>query len=116
MSHIFDNIRQLEACAEQCRKDQRQYVVMREAETDASFIRAHTQVMDHNSEELDKMVKSLRLDNPAQMIRFIKAIKALGAVEALERIQDGEEFSNWVNLGLESWINRIGAEAQDEHI
>lgn len=113
MSPIFDNIRNIEAQAEMCNNNQRQYVTMRNKEVDQAFILAHTHVMDHNSQQFDKMIGSLSLDNPAQMLLFIKAVKALGAVEALERIREGEEFSNWVNLGLESWINRITAEVTD---
>lgn len=114
MSHVLENIRDIEALADICQKDQRQYVTMREAGADPKWVNAHVQVMDHNSHEYDKMMGSLSLDNPDQMLRFIKAVKALGAVEVLERIQEGEEFSSWVNLGLQSWVNRIKAESTDD--
>lgn len=114
MNHILENIRDIEALAGICQKDQRQYVTMREAGVPFEEISAHVKVMDHNSHEYDKMMGSLSLDNPDQMILFIRAVKALGAVEALERIREGEEFSNWVNLGLESWINRITSEVTDD--
>lgn len=114
MSHVLQNIRDIEALAEICQKDQRQYVAMREAGATQDLVSAHVEVMDDNSYEYEKMMGSLSLHNPDQMLRFIKAVKELGAVETLERIRDGGEFSNWVNLGLESWINRIKAESTDD--
>lgn len=114
MSHVLENIRDIESLAEICQKDQRQYVTMREAGVPSEEINDHVKVMDNNYHEYDKMMGSLSLDNPDQMLRFIKAVKALGAVETLERIREGGEFSNWVNLGLESWINRITAESTDD--
>lgn len=113
MNHVLENIRDIEALAEVCQKDQCKYVTMREAGADQKSIAAHIQVMDHNSHEYGKMMASLSPDNPDQMLLFINAVKALGAVEVLERIRDAEEFSSWVNLGLQSWINRITAEAAD---
>ncbi|AFH21024.1 hypothetical protein CL97_gp140 [Cronobacter phage CR9] len=111
---IFDNIRTLEASAEICVKDTRQYVAMREGEAERWELDAFIPRMDDNCFHFTDAVEKLNLDNPVNMLRFIKAIKALGAVEALERIQEGEEFSNWVNLGLQSWVNRITAEATDD--
>ncbi|AKY04142.1 hypothetical protein F9047_11555 [Escherichia coli] len=113
MSHIFDNIRNIEAQAEICEKDQRQYMAMRSGGAERWELDAFIPRMDDNDHHFTQTVRELSLDNPAQMVRFIKAIKALGAVEALERIQEGQEFSNWVNLGLESWVNRITAEAHE---
>lgn len=114
MSHVLENILDIEALASLCQKDQHQYVSLREAGAPQEWVNAHVEVMDGNSHEYDKMMGSLSLDNPDQMLRFIRAVKALGAVETLERIQEGGEFSNWVNLGLESWVNRIKAEATDD--
>lgn len=113
MGNIFDNIRNIEAQAEICNKDQRQYMAMRSGGAERWELDAFIPRMDDNDHHFTQTVRELSLDNPAQMVRFIKAIKALGAVEALERIREGEEFSNWVNLGLESWINRITAEAHE---
>lgn len=113
MSHIFENIRNIEAQAEICNKDQRQYMAMRSGGAERWELDAFIPHMDDNDHHFTQTVRELSLDNPAQMLLFIKAIKALGAVEALERIREGEEFSNWVNLGLESWINRITAEAHE---
>lgn len=114
MSHIFDNIRNIEAQAEICEKDQRQYMAMRSGGAERWELDAFIPRMDDNCFHFTDAVEKLNLDNPVNMLRFIKAIKALGAVEALERIQEGGEFSNWVNLGLESWVNRIKAEATDD--
>lgn len=114
MSHVLENIRDIETLVEMCQKDQRQYVTMREAGEEQSLINDHVQAMDRNFHEYDKMMGSLSLDNPDQMMRFIKAIKAMGAVEVLERMQESEEFSTFVNIRLESWENRIKMESTDD--
>lgn len=113
MSPIFDKIRDIEAQAEICEKDQRQYMAMRYGGAERWELDAFIPLMDDNDQRFTQTVQELSLENPAQMVRFIKAIKALGAVEALERIQEGQEFSDWVNLGLESWVNRIKAEVHE---
>lgn len=111
---IFDNIRILESSAVQCQKDIRQYQAMRAGSAESWEIEAFVCEMDDNNYHFTELVRNLNLDNQDQMLKFIKTIKALGAVEALERIQESEEFSNWVNLGLQSWVNRITAEATDD--
>lgn len=113
MSHIFENIRNIEAQADICQKDQRQYMAMRSGGAERWELDAFIPRMDDNNHHFTQVVRELSLDNPTQMLLFIKAIKALGAVEVLERIQEGEEFSNWVNLGLQSWVNRITAEVTE---
>lgn len=113
MNHIFENIRNIEAQADICQKDQRQYMAMRSGGAERWEMDAFIPRMDDNDHHFTQAVRELSLDNPTQMLLFIKAVKALGAVEALERIQDGEEFSNWVNLGLQSWVNRITAEVTE---
>lgn len=111
---IFENIRTLEASAEICVKDTRQYVAMREGDAERWELDAFILRMDDNCFHFTDAVEKLNLDNPVSMLHFIKAIKALGSVETLERIREGGEFSNWVNLGLESWVNRIKAESTDD--
>lgn len=113
MNHIFENIKNVEALAEICQKDIRQYQAMRSGDAEQWEIDAFIPRMDDNNYAFTEVVRQLSLDNQDQMLLFIKGIKALGAVEALERIREGEEFSNWVNLGLESWINRINAEVTE---
>lgn len=113
MSHIFDNIRNIEAQAEICEKDQRQYMAMRSGGAERWELDAFIPRMDDNDHHFTQVVRELSLDNPAQMVRFIKAIKALGAVETLERMQESEEFSTFVNIRLEGWVNRITAEAHE---
>lgn len=113
MNRIFENIKNVEAMAEICQKDIRQYQAMRNGDSEQWEMDAFIPQMDDNNYAFTEAVRKLNLDNQDEMIKFIKAIKALGAVEALERIREGEEFSNWVNLGLESWINRITAEVTE---
>lgn len=113
MNHILEDIRNIEVMADVCQKDQRQYTAMDSGGAERWEMEAFIPRMDDNNYHFTEVVRALNLDNPEQMISFIKAVKALGAVEVLERIQEGEEFSNWVNLGLESWINRITAEVTD---
>lgn len=113
MNHIFANIKTVEAMADLCEKDNRQYVAMRNGDAEQWEMDAFIPRMDDNNYAFTDAVRQLSLDNPQQMVLFIKAIKALGSVETLERIRDSEEFSNWVNLGLESWINRITAEVTE---
>lgn len=113
MNHIFDSIKNLEALADLCQKDIRQYQTMRTGGAEQWEMDAFIPRMDDNNYAFTEAVRKLNLDNQDEMIKFIKAIKALGAGEALERIREGEEFSNWVNLGLESWINRINAEVTE---
>lgn len=113
MNHLFENIKNVEAMADLCEKDIRQYQAMRNDEAEQWELDAFIPRLDDNNYAFTDVVRQLNLDNPQQMVLFIKAIKALGAVEALERIRDAEEFSNWVNLGLESWIYRITAEVTE---
>lgn len=107
---IFENIRKVEGMAGVCQKNTRQYMVMRAGGAERWEMDAFIPRMDDDSHFFAEEVRKLNLDDPNAMLDFIKRVKALGAVEALERIQDGEEFSNWVNLGLQSWVNRITAE------
>lgn len=113
MNHIFENIKKVEAMADLCRKDTRNFIHMHHVGAEQWELDAFQPRLDDNHQAFTDVVRQLSLDNPAQMVLFIKAVKALGAVEALERIREGEEFSNWVNLGLESWINRINAEVTE---
>lgn len=114
MSHIFDNIRNIEAQAEICEKDQRQYMAMRSGGAERWELDAFIPRMDDNCSHFTEAVEKLNLDNPVNMLRFIKVIKALGAVETLERMQESEEFSTFVNIRLEGWVNRITSEATDD--
>lgn len=111
---IFENIRTLEASAEICEKDTRQYIAMREGDAERWELDAFIPRMDDNCFHFTDAVEKLNLDNPVNMLRFIKAIKALGAVETLERMQESEEFSTFVNIRLEGWVNRIKMEATDD--
>lgn len=113
MNHIFENIKNVEALADICQKDIRQYQAMRTGSAEQWEVDAFIPKMDDNNYAFTEAVRKLNLDNQDEMIKFIRAVKALGAVEALERVQDTEEFSNWVNLGLQSWVNRIKAESAE---
>lgn len=114
MSHILDNIRNIQALAHGYLDGLNKYVEAKEGGAEKWELDAMEPSIDDAHEAYSRVIRSLSLDNPSQMVMFIKAVKALGAVEALERIREGEEFSNWVNLGLESWINRITMELHDD--
>lgn len=113
MNHIFENIKKVAAVAEQCRKDTRNFIHMHHTDAEKWELDAFQSRLDDNRHAFMVAVSQLNLGDPDQMLLFLKAVKALGAVETLERIRDSEEFSNWVNLGLKSWTNRITAEVTE---
>ena len=114
MSHILDNVRIIQSLSYGYLDDLEKYKAAKEGGAEKWELDAMEPAIDDTHEAYDRAIRSLSLDNPAQMVLFIKAVKALGAVEALGRVRVAGEFSSWVNQGLEGWANRITMELHDD--
>ena len=115
MNNIFENIKKVEALAEICQKDARQYIGMHQVGAEQWELDAFLPRMDDNNHHFSEVVRQLSLDTPTKMLNFIKCIKALGAVEALESVKDSGNLSPEVNSDLESLINYITEGVTSEH-